>query len=104
MGEVVAARNRGEGTGGQGRRCLMLRTDQLISRLKEVAGKATFIKDRSKLEAYALDGKRPKVIVSPRTVDEVSKIVAYANQEHLALVPMGTGTKQGMGGLPKKMD
>src|SRR4030043_4951 len=79
-------------------------TDQLISRLKEVAGKATFIKDRRKLDAYALDGKRPKVIVSPKTVDEVSKIVAYANQEHLALVPMGNGTKTGMGGIPKKMD
>jgi len=79
-------------------------TDQLVSRLKELAGKATFIKDRRKLEAYALDGKRPKVIVSPKTVDEVSKIVAYANQQHLALVPVGNGTKTGMGGIPKKMD
>jgi FAD/FMN-containing dehydrogenase len=79
-------------------------TDQLISRLKEVAGKAAFVKDRGKLDAYALDGKRPKVIVSPKTVDEVSKIVAYANQEHLALVPMGSGTKTGMGGIPKMMD
>src|SRR4030043_960673 len=104
MGEVVTTRNRGEGRGGQGRRCLMLHTDQLISRLKEVAGKATFIKDRRKLDAYALDGKRPKVIVSPKTVDEVSKIVAYANQEPLALVPMGNGTKTGMGGIPKKVD
>src|SRR4030043_1049711 len=102
MGEVVTTRNRGGG--GQGRRYLMLRTDQLFCRIKEVAGKATFIKDRRKLDAYALDGKRPKVIVSPKTGDEVSKIVAYANQEHLALVPMGNGTKTGMGGIPKKMD
>jgi glycolate oxidase FAD binding subunit len=79
-------------------------TDQLISKLKEVAGKATFIRDRAKLQAYALDGRRPKVVVSPKTVDEVSKIVAYANQERLALVPVGNGTKMGMGGIPKKMD
>jgi len=82
----------------------MVRTDQLISRLKEVAGKATFIKDRRQLETYALDGKRPKVIVSPRTMDEVSKIIAYANQQHLVVIPMGNGTKMGMGGIPKKMD
>ncbi len=82
----------------------MVRTDQLISRLKEVAEKATFIKDRRKLEAYALDGKRPKVIVSPRSMDEVSKIIAYANEQHLAVIPMGNGTKIGMGGIPKKMD
>jgi len=72
--------------------------------LKEIAGRATVIQDRDKLQAYALDGKRPKVIVSPKTMDEVSKIVAYANQEHLALVPMGNGTKTGMGGIPKSMD
>lgn len=82
----------------------MAKADKFGSRLKEIAGRATVIQDRDKLEAYALDGKRPKVIVSPRTVDEVSKIVAYANQEHLALVPMGNGTKTGMGGIPKAMD
>jgi FAD/FMN-containing dehydrogenase len=82
----------------------MAKADKFGSRLKEIAGRATVIKDRSKLEAYALDGKRPKVIVSPRTVDEISKIVAYANQQHLALVPMGHGTKTGMGRIPKTMD
>ncbi|MGQ9645456.1 MAG: FAD-binding oxidoreductase [Thermodesulfobacteriota bacterium] len=82
----------------------MLTTDQRISKLREVAGKASFIRDRAKLEAYALDGKRPKVIVSPRTVEEVSQIVAYANRERLALVPMGNRTKMGMGGIPKKID
>ncbi len=94
----------GEGGGGQGRRYLMVRTDQLISKLKEVAGKATFIRDRVKLEAYALDGKRPKVIVSPRTVEEISGIVAYANEQRLAVVPMGNGTKTAVGGAPKKLD
>ncbi len=79
-------------------------TDQLISKLREVARKATFIKDRDKLEAYAVDGKRPKVVVAPKTVDEVSKIVAYANQQRLALIPMGNGTKMGMGGIPKKIE
>jgi glycolate oxidase FAD binding subunit len=79
-------------------------TDKLISGLKEMAGKATFVRDKSKLEAYALDGKRPKVIISPSTIEEVSKILAYANQQRLSVIPMGNGTKMGMGGIPKKMD
>jgi glycolate oxidase FAD binding subunit len=82
----------------------MPKADKFVSKLQEIAGKATVIQDRDKLEAYAMDGKRPKVIVSPRTMDEVSKIIAYANQQHLAVIPMGSGTKIGMGGIPKKMD
>jgi glycolate oxidase FAD binding subunit len=78
--------------------------DKLGSQLKEIAGKATVIQDRYKLETYALDGKRPKVIVSPRTMDEVSKVITYANEHRLAVTPMGNGTKIGMGGVPKKMD
>ncbi|HVP81126.1 MAG TPA: FAD-binding oxidoreductase, partial [Thermodesulfobacteriota bacterium] len=38
------------------------------------------------------------------TIDDVSKVVAYSNQEHLAIIPRGNGTKMGMGGIPKKMD
>jgi glycolate oxidase FAD binding subunit len=37
-------------------------------------------------------------------MDEVSKVVAYANQGHFTIVPRGNGTKMGMGGIPKKID
>ena len=82
----------------------MPKTDKLVSRLKEIVGRPMLFKIRISLKAYAIDGKRPKVVVSPGTMDEVSKIVAYANQEHLAIIPRGNGTKMGMGGIPKKMD
>jgi glycolate oxidase FAD binding subunit len=82
----------------------MPKADKFVSRLQEIAGKAAVIQDRDKLEAYALDGKRPKVIVSPRTMDEVSKVIAYANQQRMAVIPMGNGTKIGIGGVPKKID
>ncbi len=82
----------------------MATTDRLILRLKEVAPKATFIKDGGKLEAYAVDGKQPRFAVFPKTVDEVSKILSFANREGLSVVPMGSGTKRGMGGIPKKLD
>jgi glycolate oxidase FAD binding subunit len=82
----------------------MLKTDKLIPRLNEIIGESNVIQDPDKLKAHAIDGKKPKVIVSPRTIDEVSKIVAHANQQHLTIIPRGNGTKMGMGGIPKKID
>jgi len=82
----------------------MPKIDKLFSILKEIVGEAHVIQDPDKLKAYAIDGKKPKVIVSPKTIDEVSKVVAYANQQHLTIIPRGNGTKMGMGGIPKKMD
>jgi len=81
----------------------MPKTDKL-SRLKEIIGEAYVIQDPDMLKAYEIDGKKPKVIVSPKTIDEVSKVVALANQKHLTIIPRGSGTKMGMGGIPKKID
>ena len=82
----------------------MPKTDKLIPRLKEIVGEPDVIHDPDKIKAYTLDGKKPKVIVSPGTIDQVSQVVAYANQQRLAIIPRGNGTKMGMGGIPKKMD
>jgi glycolate oxidase FAD binding subunit len=82
----------------------MPKTDILFSKLKEIVGEAHVIQDPDKLKAYAIDGKKPKTVVAPGTIDEVSKVVAYASQEHLVIVPRGNATKMEMGGIPKKMD
>ena len=82
----------------------MPKSDKLIPRLKEIVGEAHVIQDPDRLKAYAIDGKKPKGVVTPGTIDEVSKVVAHANQQHLAIIPKGNGTKMEMGGIPKKMD
>jgi glycolate oxidase FAD binding subunit len=82
----------------------MSKADKPFSKLKEIVGESHIVKDSEKLQAYALDGKKPKVIVSPKTIEEVSKIVAYANQQQLAIIPRGNGTKLGMGRVPTKVD
>jgi len=82
----------------------MQRIDKMVSPLKEIVGETHVIQDPEKLKAYAIDGKKPKVVVSPRTIDEVSKVVAHANQQHLSIIPRGNGSKMGMGGIPKKID
>ncbi len=82
----------------------MPKNDNLFSKLKEIVGEAYVVQDPVKLKAFALDGKKPKIVVSPGTIHEVSKIVAYANQQHLTIIPRGNGTKMEMGRIPKKMD
>jgi glycolate oxidase FAD binding subunit len=82
----------------------MPRTNKMVSPLREFVGESHIIQDPDKLKAYAIDGKKPKTIVSPGTMDEVSKVVAHANQQHLVIIPRGNGTKMGMGGIPQKMD
>jgi len=82
----------------------MAKTDKLYPKLKEILGEDHVMHDPDKLKACALDGKKPKVVIFPGTIDQVSKVVAYANQQHVAILPRGNGTKMGMGGIPKKMD
>ena len=82
----------------------MPKLDKLFFKLKEIVGEANVIQDPDQLKAYAIDGKKPKVVVTPATIDEVSRVVAYASQEHRAIVPRGNGSKMKMGGIPKKMD
>jgi len=82
----------------------MSRPDKLVSKLKDIVGELHVIHDADKLKDSAVDGKVPKAIVSPGTIDEVSEIVAYANEQRLGIIPRGSGTKMGIGGIPKKMD
>ncbi|OGP90081.1 MAG: hypothetical protein A2157_01800 [Deltaproteobacteria bacterium RBG_16_47_11] len=82
----------------------MPKTDRLFIRLREMVGEAYVIQDPDKLKALAIDGKKPRMVVTPGTIDELSKVVAHANQQHLTIIPRGNGTKMGMGGVPKKID
>ncbi|TLM99291.1 FAD-binding oxidoreductase, partial [bacterium] len=52
----------------------MPKTDGLFPKLREIVGEPHILKDRDKLQAYALDGKKPGVVVSPGKIEEVSKI------------------------------
>lgn len=82
----------------------MPRTEGPVSKLQEIVGEANIVKDRDRLKACALDGKGPKVVVSPGTIHEVSEVVAFACEKGLAIVARGNGTKMGMGGIPRRMD
>lgn len=82
----------------------MSNVNQLASALKQMIGEANVIQDPDRIKAYAVDGMTPKAVVSPGSVEEVSKLLAYASSEKLAVVPRGNGTKMAQGGVPRKLD
>lgn len=78
----------------------MSNREKLILSLKEIAGEANVIDDPEKLKGYAVDGKIPGTVVLPGSVDEVSKVLAYAHTENLTVIPRGRGTKMSLGNPP----
>lgn len=76
----------------------------LASALKERVGETNVILDPDRTSAYAVDGMTPKAVVCPGSVEEVSKVLAYATAEKLAVVPRGNGTKMALGGIPRRLD
>jgi glycolate oxidase FAD binding subunit len=79
-------------------------TPNVVSKLREIVGEANVITYGDQLKTYAVDGKVPAIAVSPGTIEEVSKIVACANQECIGVIPRGNGTKMGIGGVPERAD
>ncbi len=75
-----------------------------VSALKGIVGEANIIHDPDRLAAYAVDGMVPRAVVSPGSVEEVSKLLVTATAEKLGVVPRGNGTKMATGGIPRKLD
>ncbi len=78
--------------------------EKLASKLREIVGEANVITDPERLRTLAVDGLTARAMVSPGTMEETSKVVAYAYSEKLAVIPSGGGTKMALGGIPKKYD
>jgi glycolate oxidase FAD binding subunit len=82
----------------------MSNSNQWVSALNGIVGEPNVIQDQDRLKAYAVDGLAPKAVVVPGTVEEVSRLLAYAHLEKLAVVPRGNGTKMAAGAIPEKID
>ena len=83
---------------------MMADTEKLVSTLEQIVGKSNVVRDPEGLKVHTLNGKAPRAVVFPGTIEEVSKILTYANREKLAVLPKGSGTKMGMGAPAKNVD
>jgi len=59
---------------------------------------------RSGKDADRIDGVRPRLVVEPRTPEEVAAMLAAASREGLTVVFRGGGTKRGWGRIPAGID
>lgn len=72
--------------------------------LAETLGEENVKTEPKIMAEYAVDDVAPNVVVFPKNTDQVSEVVKFANQERLAIMARGSGTKMAMGNPPKKLD
>lgn len=72
--------------------------------LLDISGAAHVLRDPGALESYAVDGMVPSAVVRPGSAEEVSRVLALATAERLAVIPRGAGTSQGLGNPPRRLD
>jgi len=70
--------------------------DQKKAQLMKIVGEADVFDNPEIGESFSLDRNlippmKPRFLVRPRSVDEVQKIVLWANETHTPLVPMSSG-------------
>lgn len=79
------------------------RAERLKARLAGIVG-ADHVAPGQSCAAYAVDGQAPKAVVFPADAQELSEVMKLASSERLSVVPRGSGTKIGLGGIPARVD
>ena len=72
--------------------------------LIDIAGPSHVLRDPGVLASCAVDGMIPAAVVKPGSPDEVSRVLALATAEGLAVSPRGAGTSQALGNPPRRLD
>jgi glycolate oxidase FAD binding subunit len=75
-----------------------------LARLEEIAGGGHVSFNEVDLRAREVCGVLPSVVVRPEDAEQVSEILRFAAAEKLAVIPMGGGTKLGIGSTPARYD
>ncbi|HET7876364.1 MAG TPA: FAD-binding oxidoreductase [Methylomirabilota bacterium] len=76
----------------------------LESALADIVGREHVLAGRAALATAAVDGLEPRWLVQPGTAEEVSRLLAVAGAEGLAVSPRGGGAAAGLGNPPKRLD
>jgi len=81
----------------------MLKQGTLLSELQSIVGKKHAREPKDDGDC-AVDGLSPKAIVEPGTYEEVAQVLRFANTEHLAVIPRGSGFFMHLGNIPALYD
>jgi glycolate oxidase FAD binding subunit len=75
--------------------------DIVLADLQEIVGRGYA---REAAEGDAIDGVRPRFVVEPGSVEEVSALLRLSHRTGLAVAPRGGGTTLGWGATPRRLD
>ena len=72
--------------------------------LAEVVGGQHLLADPGTLARAAVDGRAPRFVARPAAEGEVSRLLAVATAERLAVAPRGSGSSLALGAPPRRLD
>jgi len=76
----------------------------LSDALAGIVGSGDLVDDAAALDAHVVDGVRPRWVARPASAEEVSRLLALAHAERLAVSPRGSGSALGLGNPPRRLD
>lgn len=79
-------------------------THASLARLEDIAGGEHVSAAEVELRAREVCGVVPSVVIRPADADQVSEILRFAASEKLPVIPMGGGTKLGIGASPNRYE
>jgi glycolate oxidase len=88
-------------------RSVIARRDRIVEGLAAILPGENLITDPHELVPYETDGftaysRVPMAVVLPTTTEEVSRILAFCNEQGVAVVPRGAGTSLCGGAIPNE--
>ena len=72
--------------------------------LAAIAGEEHVREDAATLAALAVEEVAPAVAVAPGSAEEVAAVLRFASSRDLTVVPAGGFARQGIGGVPQRVD
>jgi glycolate oxidase len=84
---------------------ILSRREEIISDIEKIVNPENVLSHKDEIKPYETDAlaayrQTPLLVVLPETVDEVSKILKYCNENKIKVVPRGAGTGLSGGSLP----
>lgn len=80
--------------------------ERMIKELEEIVGKEDVMTSEMELQIYGYDASlikgKPDAVVIPETTAEISRVMKFAHQNKIPLIPRGSGTSLSGGPVPSK--
>ena len=78
--------------------------DSLVRFKERVSGAGVELSDGGDLSDHRIDGRAPQAVAYPKDIEQLSRLMAAANESSVAVAPWGGGTQTDLGNPPHGLD